>query len=87
MNLFFIFNRIIKRKVEFVREGMNLMKRTYNYHETKKQLEEKKQQLCKKLKNTNLTDKERDQIKMEIDNYEYILTLVEMNHFERGISH
>jgi len=24
---------------------------------------------------------------MEIDNYEYILTLVEMNHYERGISH
>lgn len=66
---------------------MNRMKRTYNYHETKKQLEEKKQQLCKKLKNTNLTDKERDQIKMQIDNYEYILTLVEMNHFERGIPH
>ncbi|CAM4174763.1 membrane protein [Bacillus manliponensis] len=60
-------------------------KRTYNYHETKKQLENKKQQLCKKLLNTTLTETERLQIKREIDNYEYILTLVDMNHFERGM--
>ncbi|WP_369899982.1 DUF3896 family protein [Bacillus manliponensis] len=60
-------------------------KRTYNYHETKKQLEDKKQQLCKKLLNTTLTETERLQIKREIDNYEYILTLVDMNHFERGM--
>ncbi|SDY74897.1 DUF3896 family protein [Bacillus sp. 166amftsu] len=63
------------------------MKRTYDYLETKKHLELKKQLLCKKLLNANLTEEDRNQIKMEIDNYEYILTLVEMNHYERGISH
>lgn len=63
------------------------MKRSYDYHETKRQLEMKKQQLCEQLANTKLTEEERKKIKREIDNYEYILNLVEMNHFERGISH
>ncbi|PEF72566.1 hypothetical protein CON94_25540 [Bacillus pseudomycoides] len=63
------------------------MKRTYDYPETKKHLELKKQLLCKKLLDVNLSEDDRNQIKMEIDNYEYILTLVEMNHYERGISH
>lgn len=31
-----------------------------------------------------LSEKEREQLKREIDNYEYILNLVEMNHYERG---
>jgi len=70
-----------------VRKGLITMKRTYDYLETKKHLELKKQLLCKKLLNVNLTEEDRNQIKMEIDNYEYILTLVEMNHYERGISH
>lgn len=70
-----------------VRKGLIKMKRTYDYLETKKHLELKKQLLCKKLLNVNLTEEDRNQIKMEIDNYEYILTLVEMNHYERGISH
>lgn len=56
------------------------MKHTYDYHATKKHLELKKQHLCKKLSNMKLSNKERDQIKLEIDNYEYILNLVEMNH-------
>ncbi|PEJ55000.1 hypothetical protein CN676_05575 [Bacillus wiedmannii] len=51
------------------------MKQTYDYNATKKYLEGKKQQLSKK---------EREQLKLEIDNYEYILNLVEMNHYERG---
>lgn len=63
------------------------MKRTYDYRETKKQLELKKQLLCKQLTSVNLTEEDRNQIKMAIDNYEYILNLVEMNHYERGISH
>ncbi|WP_243521751.1 DUF3896 family protein [Bacillus pseudomycoides] len=63
------------------------MKRTYDYLETKKHLELKKQLLCKKLLNVNLTEEDRNQIKMEIDNYNYILTLVDMNHYERGLSH
>ncbi|MGZ7147708.1 DUF3896 family protein [Bacillus sp. BC08] len=60
------------------------MKQTCDYHATKKYLEEKKQQLCNKLNSMHLSKKEREQLKLEIDNYEYILTLVEMNHYERG---
>ncbi|MBW3493616.1 DUF3896 family protein [Bacillus sp. FDAARGOS_1420] len=63
------------------------MKRTYDYQATKKHLEFKKQHLCKKLTSVKLTEEERKQIHLEIDNYEYILNLVEMNHYERGFSH
>lgn len=62
------------------------MKHTYDYHATKKHLELKKEQLCNKLSSMKLSEKEREQIKLEIDNYEYILNLVEMNHYERGFS-
>ncbi|MFX3623553.1 MAG: DUF3896 family protein [Ectobacillus sp.] len=63
------------------------MQHTYNYHEIKEKLEGQKQDLLTKLKNTALTDKERETIQMSIDNYQYILDLVEMNYFERGIHH
>lgn len=62
------------------------MKHTYDYYATKKHLELKKEQLCNKLSNMKLSKKEREQLKLEIDNYEYILNLVEMNHYERGFS-
>ncbi|MGG2937752.1 hypothetical protein A6E27_08735 [Bacillus cereus] len=62
------------------------MKPTYDYNATKKYLEEKKQQLYTKLSNMHLSKKEREQLKLEIDNYEYILNVVEMNHYERGFS-
>ncbi|MBM6644986.1 DUF3896 family protein [Bacillus sp. RIT 809] len=62
------------------------MKHTYDYHTTKKHLELKKEQLCNKLSSMKLSEKEREQLKLEIDNYEYILNLVEMNHYERGFS-
>ncbi|WHY31096.1 DUF3896 family protein [Bacillus wiedmannii] len=60
------------------------MKQTYDYNATKKYLEGKKQQLCNKLSSKQLSKTERKQLKLEIDNYEYILNLVEMNHYERG---
>ncbi|MDA1601670.1 DUF3896 family protein [Bacillus cereus] len=60
------------------------MKQTYDYNATKKYLEGKKRQLCNKLSSKQLSKKEREQLKLEIDNYEYILNLVEMNHYERG---
>ncbi|CUB12862.1 hypothetical protein BN2127_JRS1_04651 [Bacillus cereus] len=62
------------------------MKPTYDYSATKKYLEEKKQQLCNKLNSLHLSKKEREQLKLEIDNYEYIINVVEMNHYERGFS-
>ncbi|MES9798893.1 DUF3896 family protein, partial [Bacillus toyonensis] len=49
------------------------MKQIYDYDATKKHLELKKQNLCKKLSNKRLSEKEREQLKHEIDNYEYIL--------------
>ncbi|MCU5379416.1 DUF3896 domain-containing protein [Bacillus cereus] len=62
------------------------MKQTYEYQATKAYLEGKKQQLCNKLSSKHLSKKEHEQLKLEIDNYEYILNLVEMNHYERGFS-
>ncbi|PEM25710.1 DUF3896 family protein [Bacillus wiedmannii] len=62
------------------------MKQTYDYNATKKYLEGKKHQLCNKLSCKHLSKKEREQLKLEIDNYEYILNLAEMNHYERGFS-
>ncbi|TPV46859.1 DUF3896 family protein [Bacillus dicomae] len=63
------------------------MKQTYDYYATKKYLEEKKELLCNKLSSMHLSKKEREQLKLEIDNYEYIINVVEMNHYERGFSH
>jgi len=58
-----------------------------NYPEVKGQLEGQKLNLLKKLDNLNLSKEEMEKIKRAIDNYEYIIELTEMNHYERGISH
>jgi Protein of unknown function (DUF3896) len=58
-----------------------------NYQEVKEQLEVQKQNLVKKLENTNLSKEEYESIQMSIDNYEYIIDLTEMNYYERGITH
>ncbi|MCP8968881.1 DUF3896 family protein [Ectobacillus ponti] len=58
---------------------------TYNYQEIKDRLEGQKQSLLHKLQTQALTEQEREAIQMSIDNYQYILDLVEMNHFGRGI--
>lgn len=55
-----------------------------NYQEVKEKLEATKQNLMKKLKNPNLSKEEFESIKRSIDNYEYIIELTDMNHFERG---
>jgi L-lactate utilization protein LutB len=54
------------------------------YQEVKEKLEAAKLELVKKLNNPNLTKEEHETIKNSIDNYDYILELTEMNHFERG---
>jgi hypothetical protein len=59
---------------------MKMMK----YVEVKEQLEASKLELVKKLKNSNLTKEEYETIKRSIDNYDYIIELTDMNHFERG---
>jgi hypothetical protein len=40
--------------------------------------------LVKKLKSPNLTKEEYETIKKSIDNYDYMIELTDMNHFERG---
>jgi hypothetical protein len=54
------------------------------YVEVKEKLEAVKLELVKKLKNPNLTKEEYETIKKSIDNYDYIIELTDMNHFERG---
>lgn len=55
-----------------------------NYIEVKEKLEATKLDLVKKLKNPNLAKEEFETIKKSIDNYDYIIELTDMNHFERG---
>lgn len=54
------------------------------YSEVKEKLEASKLELVKKLKNPSLTKEEYETIKKSIDNYDYIIELTDMNHFERG---
>ncbi|MCQ6278821.1 DUF3896 family protein [Bacillus sp. EB600] len=55
-----------------------------NYIEVKENLEATKLALVKKLNNPNLTKEEFETIKKSIDNFNYIIELTDMNHFERG---
>jgi hypothetical protein len=55
-----------------------------NYLEVKEKLEASKLELVKKLQNPNLTKDEFETIKKSIVNYDYIIELTDMNHFERG---
>jgi len=54
------------------------------YLEVKEKLEASKLELLKKLKTPNLTKEEYETIIKSIDNYDYIIELTDMNHFERG---
>ncbi|MED4205480.1 DUF3896 family protein [Neobacillus mesonae] len=55
-----------------------------DYREVKDQLEETKLKLMKKAKNPNLSPEEQENIQNSIINFEYIIELTDMNHFERG---
>ncbi|MFB6467777.1 DUF3896 family protein [Cytobacillus sp. Hz8] len=58
-----------------------------DYFEVKSQLTAKIQDLNKKLENNQLTVEDHDSIKRSIYNYQYILELTDMNHFERGFKY
>lgn len=58
-----------------------------DYQEIKGQLEGQKVNLMRRLNDQNLSKEEIEKIKKNIDNYEYIIELTEMNYYERGISH
>lgn len=61
-----------------------MMMMMMKYVEVKENLETSKLELVKKLKNPNLTKEQYETIKRSIDNYDYIIELTDMNHFERG---
>jgi hypothetical protein len=55
-----------------------------DYKEVKNYLEEMKQTLENKMQDKSLTTEEIEEIKKSIMNYEYIIELTDMNHYERG---
>lgn len=63
------------------------MKKSYSYGEIKEMLEQEKQKLIQQLEKQTLTSKEQQTIHLSIANYDYILELVDMNHFNRGLQH
>ncbi|MDQ6598719.1 DUF3896 domain-containing protein [Bacillus salipaludis] len=50
-------------------------------------IEKNKLNLVKMLEGKNLSKEQMDSIQHSIDNYNYIIELTEMNHFERGNIH
>lgn len=58
-----------------------------NYLSVKEQLEANKLNLMKQLDNPALTKEEYESLQQTISNYDYIIELTEMNHFERGMIH
>lgn len=55
-----------------------------NYQEVKSQLEALQMALVTKMQNPDLSFDEKEAIVNSIANYEYIIELTCMNHFERG---
>ncbi|MEC1772282.1 DUF3896 family protein, partial [Schinkia azotoformans] len=55
-----------------------------NYRDIIVNLEENKRKLVERLEKKDLTREEYESIQNSIQNYDYIIELTEMNHFERG---
>jgi hypothetical protein len=55
-----------------------------DYKEVMTFLEEMKLSLENKLQDKNLSPEEREEIQRSIVNYDYIIELTDMNHYERG---
>ncbi|MCM3707290.1 MULTISPECIES: DUF3896 family protein [Cytobacillus] len=55
-----------------------------NYLEIKKKLEAAKQELEMKLQDQAAPESEKGALQKRIENYEYMIELTDMNHFERG---
>ncbi|MEH6987615.1 DUF3896 family protein [Cytobacillus firmus] len=55
-----------------------------NYLEIKKKLEAAKHELELRLLDHIATESEKETLQKRIDNYEYMIELTDMNHFERG---
>jgi hypothetical protein len=54
------------------------------YQEVRTFLDQMKLNLENKLQDQNLSQEEKEEIKRSIVNYEYIIELTDMNHYERG---
>lgn len=57
-----------------------------DYQNVIAKLEENKRKLTERLENKNLPKEEYESIMHSIENYDYIIQLTEMNHFERGFA-
>ncbi|WP_335872561.1 DUF3896 family protein [Bacillus sp. 2205SS5-2] len=55
------------------------------YEVTKEKLEVLKQEVLNKMKVPSLPSEEIANLQRSLMNYEYILELTDMNHFERGV--
>ncbi|HHY73364.1 MAG TPA: DUF3896 family protein [Bacillus bacterium] len=58
-----------------------------DYRQIITKIENDKINLIKMLDNKNLSKEEYESIKRAIDNYDYIIEVAEMNHYERGAVH
>ncbi len=58
-----------------------------DYLDVKEQLELQKMNVLKKLDNPDLPKEQVEKLRNFVDNYDYMIELTEMNHFERGIIH
>jgi len=58
-----------------------------DYKEVRQFLESMKQNLENKMHDASLSQEEKEEILKSIVNYEYIIELTDMNHFERGSVH
>lgn len=57
-----------------------------NYKDIIVNLEENKRKLIERLENKDLAKEEHELVQNSINNYDYIIELTEMNHFERGFT-
>jgi hypothetical protein len=55
-----------------------------DYLEIKNKLEAAKQELVLKMHDQAASESDKETLQKRIDNYEYMLELTDMNHFERG---
>ncbi|CAM3768385.1 DUF3896 family protein [Cytobacillus oceanisediminis] len=55
-----------------------------DYLEVKERLEASKLELMNRMQDTHLLEDEKENIQKFIENYDYIIELTDMNHFERG---
>lgn len=55
-----------------------------NYNDIIGNLEENKRKLMERLEKKDLSKEEYESVQNSINNYDYIIELTEMNHFERG---